>query len=181
MSRFDSALLARARAAIGLQQGPQQPLQAQQPADRHADALALAAGLCRRFEGFLAEPYLCPAGVPTIGYGATHYLDGRPVRMTDAPISRADADALLLAMLRTTYLPAVLTLCPVVTEPGRLAALVDFTYNLGAGNLRASTLRRRVNAGDWDAVPGELRKWVRGGGRVLRGLVARREAEVALL
>jgi lysozyme len=79
------------------------------------------------------------------------------------------------------YLPGVLKLCPGIDADGMLVALTDFSYNLGVGQLRASTLRRRVNAGDWDAVPVELRKWVRGGGVVLPGLVKRREAEVALL
>lgn len=144
-------------------------------------ALGIAASLCRRFEGCRLRPYLCPAGVPTIGYGSTRYLDGRAVLLTDSPISREGADRLLAVTLRRTYLPAVAALCPGVTDANRLAALIDFAYNLGAGNLRASTLRRRVNAGEWGAVPSELRKWVRGGGRVLPGLVARREAEAALI
>lgn len=68
------------------------------------------------------------------------------------------------------------------TEPdGRLAAIVDFTFNLGAGRLQTSTLRRRVNQQDWIAVGQELRRWVYGGGKVLPGLVTRRSAEVALL
>ncbi len=146
-----------------------------------AQAIEVAAALCRRFEGFYAHPYICPAGVPTIGYGATAYLDGRAVRLTDPPISREAADRLLLLSVQRQYLPAVQRLCPGVTDPARLAALIDFTFNLGAGRLSASTLRRRVNAGQWDAVPAELRKWVRGGGRVLPGLVIRREAEAALI
>jgi lysozyme len=78
---------------------------------------------------------------------------------------------------------AALRLCPgLVLEPeGRRAALADFVFNLGAGRLQASTLRRKVIAGDWDGVAGQLRKWVFGGGRRLRGLVLRREAEVRLL
>ena len=96
--------------------------------------------------------------------------------------------AAVLARLKPTeahddlfvYLPSVLLLCPGVTEPNRLGAPVDFAYNLGANNLKTSTLRRRVNEGRGDEVPAELRKWVRGGGRVLRGLVLRREAEAAL-
>ncbi|MFY8089427.1 MAG: lysozyme [Rubrivivax sp.] len=146
-----------------------------------AQAIEVAAALCRRFEGFYAHPYICPAGVPTIGYGATAYLDGRAVRLTDPPISREAADRLLLLSVQRQYLPAVQRLCPGVIDPGRLAALIDFTFNLGAGRLSASTLRRRVNAGDWQSVPAELRKWVRGGGRVLPGLVIRREAEAALV
>jgi lysozyme len=146
-----------------------------------ADAVTLAAALARRFEGLYLTPYLCPAGVPTIGYGATHYLDGRPVQLTDAPISRETAERLLLAQVRTVYMPAVLRLCPGADSPERLAALVDFAFNLGSSRLRASTLRKRVNSGAWGAVPSELRRWTMAGGRVLRGLQLRREAEAALI
>jgi len=144
------------------------------------DAIELAAALCRRFEGCYLRPYLCPAGLPTIGYGATHHLDGRPVLLTDPAITRDAAERMLVLQLERVYLPQALAACPGLTG-GRLAALTDFTFNLGAGALRASTLRRRVNAGDWAAVPGELRRWVRGGGRVLRGLALRREAEIDYL
>lgn len=140
----------------------------------------LAAGLCRRFEGLYLRPYLCPAGVATVGFGATRYVDGRPVLLTDSPITRDAAERMLVLQIDRTYLPAVRALCPGVDGP-RLAALTDFAFNLGVGALRASTLRRRVLASDWDAVPGELRRWVRGGGRVLPGLVRRREAEIALI
>lgn len=143
-------------------------------------AVQVAAALCRRFEGCYLRPYLCPAGVPTIGYGATYYEDGRRVTLADAPITRARAESLLLWMVRTRYLPAVLKLCPGLAEPGRLAALIDFTFNLGAGALRGSTLRKRVNAGRWNDVPAELRKWDKAGGRRLRGLTRRREAEVTV-
>lgn len=144
-------------------------------------AQEIAMRLIRYFEGVRLSPYLCSAGVPTIGFGATYYEDGRRVTLHDAPMTRDRADALLLWMVRTRYLPAVLKLCPGADTPERLAALIDFAFNLGAGNLRASTLRKRVNAGRWSDVPRELRKWNKGGGRVLRGLVRRREAEVELI
>lgn len=144
-------------------------------------AIDVAAALARRFEGCYLRPYLCPAGVPTIGYGATYYEDGCRVTLADAPITGERAEQLLLWMVRTRYLPDVIRLCPGIDDPLRLAAIIDFTFNLGAGNLGASTLRRRVNAGRWDDVPAELRKWVRAGGRVLSGLVRRREAEVVLI
>ncbi|MFC5524002.1 lysozyme [Polaromonas jejuensis] len=144
-------------------------------------AMQTAAALCRRFEGLYLTPYLCPAGVPTIGYGATYYLDGRRVQLTDPPITRETALVMLKEVVRTVYLPAVLKLCPGVPDPNKLAALIDFAFNLGSGQLRASTLRKRVNAQQWHLVPTELRKWIRGGGRVLRGLVLRREAEAALI
>lgn len=146
-----------------------------------ADAVQVAAALARRFEGLYLSPYLCPAGVPTIGYGATYYEDGTPVTLRDAPITRERANALLLWMVRKVYLPAVVVLCHRVSDPNRLAALIDFAFNLGSKRLKTSTLRRKVNAGDWEAVPAELRKWIRGGGKVLRGLVIRREAEIAIL
>ena len=146
------------------------------------DALAVTLALIRRFEGLFLAPYLCPAGVPTIGYGATYYADGTRVTLHDTAITREQAEALLLWHVTTVYLPKVLLLCPslVHASAGRLAAIIDWTFNLGAGNLSASTLRKRVNAGDWEAVPDEIRKWNKAGGRVLRGLTVRREAEVSL-
>lgn len=144
------------------------------------DAIAIAAALARRFEGLYLTPYLCPAGVPTIGYGATFYEDGTVVTLRDPAITKDRAEALLVWMIRRVYLPAVLKWCPRLhlETPGSVAALIDWTFNLGAGRLRTSTLRKRVNEGDWDAVPGELRKWNKAGGRVLLGLTIRREAEV---
>ena len=143
-----------------------------------------AVDLAKRFEGFhrvpksdpgRAHPYVCPAGFWTIGYG--HLCDP-----THPPISLVAGEAYLARDL-VTALDATLRFCPVLaTEPeGRLAAIVDFTFNLGAGRLQTSTLRRRANQQDWLAVGQELRRWVYGGGKVLPGLVIRREAEVALL
>lgn len=144
-------------------------------------AVQVAAALARRFEGLFLVPYLCPAGVPTIGYGATYYLDGRRVKLTDPPITKATAEVMLLHMVRYVYLPAVLKLCPNVRNPNRLAALIDFAFNLGVSRLKVSTLRRKVNAEEWSAVPSEFMKWVRGGGKVLKGLVLRRKANCALV
>lgn len=144
-------------------------------------AVEVAAALAARFEGLYLRPYLCPAGVPTIGLGATYYEDGTRVTLFDPPITKERAFELLLWMVRTVYLPAVLRLCPGVDSADRLAALIDFTFNLGAGNLRMSNLRRRVNAQQWPTACVEIRKWTRAGGRELRGLVLRREAEALLL
>ncbi|TSA14925.1 MAG: lysozyme [Comamonadaceae bacterium] len=144
-------------------------------------AILVALALMRRFEGLYLTPYLCPAGVPTIGYGATYYEDGTRVTLIDAAITRERAEQLLLWMVRTVYLPQVMRLCPGIDNPNRLAAIIDFTFNLGASALKNSTLRRKINAGAWDYVPAELRKWIKGGGKVLRGLVIRREAEAVLI
>lgn len=143
-------------------------------------AVEIAEALCIRWERVMLVPYLCPAGVPTIGVGATYYEDGTAVTLSDPPITRERALELLHWMITTRYLPAVARLCPAINSPERLAAIIDFAFNLGARNLTTSNLRRRINAQQWDAVPAELRKWVWAGGQRLRGLERRREAEVAL-
>jgi lysozyme len=144
-------------------------------------AVQITAALCRRFEGLYLRPYLCPAGVPTIGYGATFYEDGRKVSMKDAPITKARAEALLLWHIKHGFLPPVMRLCAGADTPERLAALVDFAFNLGVGNLKASTLRKRVNQGDWLDAQIQVMKWNKAGGKVLRGLTIRRTAERDLL
>lgn len=143
-----------------------------------------AIDLAKRFEGFhrvprsdsgRAHPYVCPAGYWTIGYG--HLCDA-----WHPPITEAEAEVYLARDLRTA-LDATLRYCPVLAaEPaGRLAAIVDFTFNLGAGRLQRSTLRRRINQRDWLAAADELARWIYGAGKVLPGLVARRAAEAALV
>lgn len=146
-----------------------------------AEAIAVATALGKHFEGFRSAPYLCAAGVPTIGFGATYYEDGTAVTLGDAPITRERAERLLAFHILRVYMPATIKLCPSIDTPKRLGAISDFTLNLGSGRLRGSTLRKKILAGDWEAVPGELRKWTRGGGRVLRGLVLRREAEASFI
>lgn len=141
--------------------------------------------LAKRFEGFerkvkrgnevTAIPYVCPAGFWTIGYG--HLCDA-----THPPITEGEAEIYLARDLQSA-LAATLHYCPVLaTEPEvRLAAIVDFTFNLGAGRLQTSTLRRRLNQRDWVAAGQELRRWVYGGGQPLPRLLRRRAAEVEQL
>lgn len=144
-------------------------------------AVQITAALCRRFEGLYLRPYLCPAGVPTIGYGATFYEDGTKVSLRDKPISKARAEALLLWHLEHGFLPGVIRMCTGADTPERLAALLDFAFNLGLGNLKASTLRKRVNQGDWLDAQVQIMKWNKAGGKILKGLTRRREAERQLL
>ena len=143
-----------------------------------------AIDLAKRFEGFCrvpksdpdrAYPYVCPAGFWTIGYG--HLCDA-----THPPITMEEGEAYLAADMAIA-LNATLRYCPMLaTEPeGRLAAIVDFTFNLGATRLHASTLRRRINQRDWLGAEQELLRWVYAGGRVLPGLVLRRKAESILI
>jgi lysozyme len=149
---------------------------------KNSEALEVAANLCRRFEGLHLKPYICPAGVPTIGWGTTRYPNGKPVSLSDPPISKDYADELLYTDL-SRFHSDVLALCPgLVGSPGsRIGAVVDFAYNLGSGRLKASTLRRRINERNWPEVKKELMKWVNAGGRPLRGLVLRRQAEANLI
>lgn len=136
--------------------------------------------LIREFEGFRSKPYLCPAGVPTIGYGSTRYEDGTPVTLKDEPIDQARANAIMRATLSREYEPAVRRYVQVPLTQGQYDALVDFAYNAGAKNLLQSTLLKKVNAKNYAGASKEFEKWVYGGGKVLPGLVRRRKAEQAL-
>lgn len=146
------------------------------------EAVEVAAALCRPFEGLRLQPYICPAGYPTIGYGTVWKPDGSKVTMDHAPISKETAEAWLVHELRHNYLAGVLKASPgLLARPRALGAMTDFAYNLGVARYRASTLRKRVDDGDWEDARAQLMLWTRGGGRVLPGLVRRRAAEAALL
>lgn len=147
-----------------------------------SEVIRLTASLVKPFEGLhavrrdgLVYPYICPAGYWTRGFGVLCQKD-------TLPITPAQAEDELYTIL-PGYINETIRLCPrLQTEaPEVQAAIADFTFNLGASRLRASTLRRRINEGNWDAVCVELRKWVNGGGRRLPGLVLRREAEIQLI
>jgi lysozyme len=145
-----------------------------------AEALAVACRLARRWEGLRLRAYKCPAGVWTIGYGHTgpEVVEGLVWTLPQAEAAlQTDMGLALSGALRQ---------CPRLAglpsgQCGRLGAIADFVFNLGEGRLKASTLRRKINNDEWDAVPGELRKWVWGGGKKLPGLILRREAEIALV
>ena len=148
-----------------------------------------ALDLIKSFEGYLkpvnkgsdlVKPYLCPANVPTIGWGTTRYPDGTRVKMTDPIIDSRMAEHYLASELRQDE-AAVQRLTPnVLWHELMYGAIVSFAYNCGSGAYGGSGLRRAILAQRWDDVPRELRKWRVGGGRVLPGLVRRREAEIAL-
>ena len=127
-----------------------------------------------RFEGFSPAVYICPAGWPTIGYGhvVRHHERGR---FADG-IDEETGEDLLRRDVGTAERAVVRLVCVPFTD-GRFDALVSFTFNLGAGALQRSTLRRKVNREEHEYVPAELRRWVWAGGRRLGGLVRRRAAE----
>ena len=133
--------------------------------------------LLKRFEGCKLKAYRCPAGICTIGYGHTSAA-GAPEVVDGMTITQTRADEILKRDL-VKYESAVLGLLKVELTQNQFDVLVDFTYNAGVGSLKTSTLLKKVNAGDLDAVPAELMKWTKGGGKVLPGLVRRRNAEAA--
>ncbi len=128
--------------------------------------------LIKKWEGFSAKPYLCPAGYWTIGYGTLCTKD-------HPPITEAEATALLTAHVARTV-PRILALSGTLTG-NKLDAVISWVYNLGLGAYKASTMRRKINEGDWEAAARECNRWVFAGGRKLPGLVARRREEAALL
>ena len=133
--------------------------------------------LIKTFEGFEPEIYLDAAGLPTIGYG--HLIRPGEHKMFEGGISEPAAQALLSKDVWSAE-RSVLRLISVPLTDGQYDALVSFTFNLGGGALQRSTLRRKINREEHNEVPEQLMRWVWAGGRRLRGLARRREAEAGL-
>lgn len=126
------------------------------------------------FEGIRLQAYKCPAGVWTIGVGSTvPAVHAGEVITKQQALARFDKDL-------TKFENAVDRLVKVPLTQNQFDALVSFTFNVGEGALAKSTLLKKLNAGDYDAVPAELMKWTKGGGKELPGLVRRRRAEAAM-
>lgn len=130
--------------------------------------------LIKRFEAFAPTIYICPAGYPTIGYG--HVVKTIERERFATVITEQNAQVLLQADVGVAE-RAVLRLISVPLSDWQFDALVSFTFNLGAGALQRSTLRRKVNRGEHKDVPAEFMKWVWANGKKLRGLVNRRQVE----
>lgn len=136
--------------------------------------------LITEFEGLRLKPYLCPAGVPTIGYGTTRYYNGIKVSMSDLPITKEKAVEYLLNDVHHFELAVDAMAVDAITQ-NQLNALVSFAYNLGATALKGSTLLRKVNTNPNDpSIKNEFAKWVYADGVKLAGLIRRRAAEAEL-
>ena len=158
------------------------------------------ADLMHRFEGCRNKPYLCPAHIWTIGYGHVLYqeqirlpmvrVEGKeipmirkemPLRQEDARVWSKEEIEKLFADDVASFERGVLRLVPgCVGRQGSFDALVSISFNFGLGNLQRSTIRMKANRGDWSGAAEAFRAWTKGGGKVLPGLVKRREAEIAL-
>jgi len=132
------------------------------------------------FEGFEPKAYLCPAKVPTIGFGTIRYPNGVKVTLNDKEVTRQQA----LEYLKNdvaVFEKQVDALCRDDINQNQFDAILSFCYNLGATNLKSSTLLKKINLNPTDpSIALELMKWVRADGKVSNGLKRRREAEAKL-
>ena len=129
--------------------------------------------LIKKFEGCELESYRCSANVVTIGFGHTR------TAKEGMTITREEADMLLEEDIRS-FETSVLSLVEVDLKQCEFDALIAWTFNLGAGNLKSSTLLKRINAKDWNDVHHQIKRWNKANGTVLQGLIRRREAEALL-
>jgi len=128
------------------------------------------------FEGFSETVYRDPVGIPTIGYGSIWDLDGSRIKIGRPSISKAEAVLLLQRELEHVE-KSIRWLVQAPLTSNQFSALASWTYNLGSGNLKASTLRKKLNRENFQGAADEFPKWRRAGGRILKGLVRRRAAE----
>jgi len=156
------------------------------------------ADLMHRYEGCKNRPYLCPAHIWTVGYGHVLYQDQiRLPVVTDKPnivirkkyslkpednrVWSKEEIEKLFANDVASFERGVLRLVPgCVGRQGSFDALVSFAFNAGLGNLQRSTIRMKANRGDWEGAAEAFMMWTKGGGRVLPGLLKRRQSEIAL-
>jgi lysozyme len=135
--------------------------------------------LIKKFEGCVLKAYKCPAGIWTIGYGNTFYEDGMKVKEGDV-ITQARAEELAKFIIDQF----AVTIAPFILQPlnnNQFSACVSLAYNIGTGGFKRSSVFRKLNVNPNDAtIADSFRLWNKGGGKVLKGLVRRREAEIAL-
>jgi lysozyme len=146
--------------------------------------------MIKHHEGVRTKPYQCPALIWTVGVG--HVIDQSHIRVKleerkalpipvgwDRVLSMGEVDEMLAKDLGS-FENGVRRLCPNGLTPGRLGALTSFAFNVGLGNLQRSTLRMKHNRGDYEGAAEAFLDWTKAGGKVLKGLVTRRNDERAL-
>jgi len=135
--------------------------------------------IIKKYEGLKLQAYICPAGIPTIGYGNTFYENGSKVVLGDK-ISIERADSLLISMVQQFEI-SVRKLAKKTLNDNQIGALTSFAYNVGVSALKNSTLLKKVNDNPNDpTIKDEFMKWTKAGGKVLSGLVKRRHEEADL-
>ena len=129
--------------------------------------------LIKKFEGCEYNAYKCAADVLTIGYGHT-----KDVKEGDL-VTQQEAENLLAEDLKE-FEESVIDAVEMPMSQHQFDALVSWTFNLGPSNLKASTMLKVLNKGDYEDVPAQIKRWNKAGGKVLEGLIRRREAEALL-
>lgn len=137
----------------------------------------IGVSLIKHFEGFISKPYLCPAGVATIGYGSTKYVDGKKVKLNDKAINENEA-TLLLKNTLAIYENIVNKKVKVQLKQSQFDALVSHTYNTGGSNTLFNLINNEANEES-------IKKWfetkyITANSKVLKGLIERRKAESKL-
>jgi lysozyme len=133
-----------------------------------------------KHEGLSLKPYLCPAKIPTIGYGNTYYTDGKRVTLLDKDITKQQAFE-MFKEIANRFAKRVDTLVTTELTQNQFNALVSFAYNVGTGNFSSSTLLKKVNRNPDDlTIKDEFLRWNKAGGKVLNGLTNRRNEEADL-
>lgn len=145
----------------------------------------------KHHEGVRLRPYRCPALLWTIGVGHVLYPEQGRLKLEDRKgyalkdgdnraWSQDEVETLLRRDL-ARFESGVARMCPAaVGSQGRFDALVSFSFNVGLGTLQRSTLRSKFNRGDYEGAAAEFLKFTKAGGKVLKGLVSRRNDEVAM-
>lgn len=145
----------------------------------HMKVSQAALDLIRSFEGLKLSPYLDSVNIPTIGIGTTHYEDGTHVTMKDSSITEDRAYDLLrnhLIGVENCLNSAV----SIDLSQNQFDALACFIYNVGEGAFTSSTMLKKLNANDVEGTSEEFERWDKAGGKVIAGLLRRRQAEKAL-
>ena len=136
--------------------------------------LMIDVSLIEKFEGFSSIPYICPAGKPTIGFGSTFYEDGTPVKMTDKPITKERARELVRWYCETQIKYPRKDL-----NDDQKSAICSLIFNIGKSAFDRSKCKKAIVAGDWAEAHRQW-DWVTANGKILPGLVIRRQKEKEL-
>jgi len=136
--------------------------------------------LIKQFEGFSSTPYLCPAKIPTIGFGSTYYEDRTKVTLKDKQITEERATELLEFIANKTFSENINKVVKVPLNQNQFDALVSFAYNIGNKNFNWSTLLKKLNLSDYEGCSQEFGRWNQANGKILNGLVLRRQKEKEL-
>jgi lysozyme len=132
--------------------------------------------LIKHYEGWRSSPYLCSAARATIGWGSTWDRNGNAVTLDHLDITKEQGEYLLLREVRHSE-KAIRKLVKTELTENMFSSLCSFIYNVGSGNFQKSTMRMKLNRGQYESAADEYPKWRKAGGRIIKGLVRRRKQE----